>query len=161
MAKVQSTIGFASGIDSVSRKFVPRKETCGEKTVGKKKFGALKWFGSSVRTNWAAGYGSYQINAFVVRRNKRATVASTEELTNRSHFSASSTATSEITLDLGQIGRVNNMWKQAKVDFTKHVSGVSARGYNRNGWIFAICMARLKDGASMSDIKTFPLSFDA
>lgn len=161
MIELKNNINFMPAVESMSRKFVPRKETCGNKTVGKKLIKGKGWIGSAVRQGYAAGYGPYSKNFVVIRKHARTTALSTTEMQGQSRFSAASKILYRQKRDLAQAGILRLMWLAAREDTAKTVKGVSAAGYDFNGWIFAVDYKRLKDGEDQSAVLTFPTEFDA
>lgn len=161
MNVLKNNINFMPAVESMSRKFVPRKETCGNKTVGKKLIKGKGWIGSAVRQGYAAGYGPYSKNYVVIRKHARTSALSTEEMQGISRFSAASKIAYFQRHSLDQAAVLRQMWLAAREDTTKKVKGVSAAGYDYYGWIFAVDYKRLKDGEEQSAVKTFPTEFDA
>lgn len=161
MIELKNNINFMPAVESMSRKFVPRKETCGNKTVGKKLIKGKGWIGSAVRQGYAAGYGPYSKNFVVIRKHARTSALSTDEMQAQSYFSMAAKILYRQKRDLAQQGNLRDMWLAAREDTTKTVKGISAAGYDFNGWIFAVDYKRLKGGEEQSVVLTFPTAFDA
>lgn len=161
MNVIKNNINFMPAVESMSRKFVPRKETCGNKTVGKKLIKGKGWIGSAVRQGFAAGYGPYSKNYVVIRKHARSSALSTTEMQAQSRFTAAAKIAYFQRHSLDQAAILRQMWLEAREDTTLTVKGISAAGYDFNGWIFAVDYKRLKDGEEQSAVKTFPTEFDA
>lgn len=81
---VKHTISFLTGIESISRKFAPRHETCAN-TSSKNKI-RYKWLGSGVRFGATKDLDSHATNFLVVRKNPRTTPPTVKELAARTKF---------------------------------------------------------------------------
>lgn len=78
------TIAFLTGIESISRKFAPRKETCAN--VGSTKKIRYKWLGAGVRYMATKDLDTHSVNFLVVRKNPRTTQVTENELWARTKF---------------------------------------------------------------------------
>lgn len=78
------TIAFLTGIESVSRKFAPRQETCANVSSSKKI--RYKWLGAGVRTMATKDMDTHSVNFLVVRKNPRVSAITADELAARSKF---------------------------------------------------------------------------
>lgn len=158
--RLKANIGYQPIVEEVSRKFVPRKETCSaSKTAGPVQTIANGWMGGAVKTASRAGLGITKRNYLVVRANSRSSAVSNDELEARANFKAVSIGANGIMNDLTQISRVQSMFDQASEDRTKKVNGIYAYGYTMRGWVFAVQMAGLQASSSY-DVTAFPQSFD-
>lgn len=83
---VKHTIAFLTGIESISRKFAPRHETCANTSSTKKI--RYKWLGSGVRFGATKELDSHSTNFLVVRKNPRTSAPSTKEIAARVKFAA-------------------------------------------------------------------------
>lgn len=79
------TIAFLTGIESISRKFAPRTETCANVT-SKNKI-RYKWLGSGVRYMATKDLDTHAKNYLVVRKNPRISDYSEDEINARLKFS--------------------------------------------------------------------------
>lgn len=162
--RLKANIGYQPIVEEVSRKFVPRKETCtaGGK-VGPVNVETSGWMGGAVRKSNRAGLGACTRNYMVIRANARETPASLGEITARSRFADAVTGRNHIIRDLGQITNVQEMWLTAKDLPSKLVNGVSAEGYTFYGWIMMVQYKGLQNAAESGteyDANTFPKKFD-
>ena len=162
--RLKANIGYQPIVEEVSRKFVPRKETCtaGGK-VGPAEVAASGWMGGAVRKSYRAGLGACTRNYLVIRANARESVTSQKELDARVRFADAANGRNHIMRDLGQITKVQELYVAAKDDRSKVINGVSAEGYTMQGWIMSVQYKGLEkaaeDGTSY-DANTFPTKFD-
>lgn len=162
--RLKANIGYQPIVEEVSRKFVPRKETC---TAGGKVGPAVVetsgWMGGAVRKSYRAGLGACTRNYLVIRANSRESVVSQKELDARGLFGDAVKGRNHIMRDLGQVVRVQDLFVAAKQDLSKVINGVSAEGYTFNGWIMAVQYKGLEkaaEGGTDYDANTFPTKFD-
>lgn len=160
--KLKANIAYGSHLDSVSRKFVPRSETCTNlgTEAGPVKLGANGWMGGAVRKSVRAGLGACQRNYVVMRVNARQTAPSNAEITVRTNFEKAVKGRKFILGDLEQLTNVQALFMTAKDDFSKTLNGVSAYGYTYKGWVMAVQMAGLKENPTYN-ANQFPTRFDA
>lgn len=84
MGSVKHRIAFMAPVESVSRKFVPREETCANKlSTGKIQH---KWLGAGVRYMATKDLMPHNMNYFVVRKNARLSDYSDNEILARGKF---------------------------------------------------------------------------
>lgn len=160
MAKLKSNVQYQPVVESVSRKFVPKKDTCtAGKTAGPVKVESQGWMGGAVRSTGRAGLGASTRNYLVIRANARATDVTNKELENRANFAKAIRGRKAILTDLSQITRVQQMWLQVYGDPTLSCNGIQGYGYTMKGWIVAVQMAGLKEDPSY-DANVFPQAFD-
>lgn len=153
-------IQYVTPIETIRRKFALKREKAGLKKINKDVAQVNKFFGGAQRQGYAAGMGEYHLNYMFFKKNNRTTGPSTDELALRERFAVVSRGVQHIQHDLGQITRVQNMWKTAVANpTTKSINGVVAYGYNYPGWIFAVQYAGKKESSSY-DVDTFPQAFD-
>lgn len=90
---VKHTIAYMAPIESISRKFAPRTETCANVKanagIGVVKV-AYTWLGAGVRTGATKSLDSHKMNYFVVRKNQRSTAYSAAERWAQSKFNVCS-----------------------------------------------------------------------
>lgn len=162
--RLKANIGYQPIVEEVSRKFVPRKETC---TAGGKVGPAVVetsgWMGGAVRKSYRAGLGACTRNYLVIRANARETPVSPKEISAREMFADAAKGRNHIMRDLAQITKVQELYVAAKDDRSKVINGVSAEGYTLNGWIMAVQYKGLEKAAEEGtsyDANTFPTKFD-
>lgn len=154
MAKKLSKIGYILPVESISRKFAPRHETCRAKgsnvNVGPGYIlPTKKWLGAAALESRVFGVGAVTKNILVCRAYGRTSPVSADELVNRANFEKATKWVSVAMKDLMSISDNQYKFQQAIEDLTKRISGVSAAGYQTmRGWMFAICMAILGDDPS-------------
>lgn len=162
--RLKANIGYQPIVEEVSRKFVPRKETCtaGGK-VGPAVVEASGWMGGAVRKSSRAGLGACTRNYLVIRSNARETPVSQKETEARVRFAEAVKGRNHIMRDLGQITQVQQLWLTAKDIPSKVINGVSAEGYTFYGWIMMVQYKGLEkaaEGGTSYDANTFPTKFD-
>lgn len=161
MAKeFKSNITFMPVVESISRKFALRRETCSNKTVGQKEIGPVQYMGSGARRHFVAGLGTVKRNYFFMRKYARSTPITTEEQLNRSYFELVSKWNKKVWHNLSVLTANQEKWDQAVADLSKTIKGVSAAGYNRLGWSFAIGMKMKANDETLPDTGALP-AFDA
>lgn len=174
MAKyIKGTIGYIPVVDQINRKFTPRKNVCTTtiKGVGiPVELQPAKYMGGGTRLSQRGTYGACSKNYMFFRENPRASAPTVKELTHRTDFSKVIAGRKYINEDLQQVDRVAYMWvggaigdktyEGAKNNKNIHINGVSAEGYTKQGWIFAVQMAGLKNDPAY-DVKKFPTDYDA
>lgn len=162
--RLKANIGYQPIVEEVSRKFVPRKETCSAGgAVGPVVVESSGWMGGAVRKSARAGLGACTRNYLVIRANARQTPESAEELKNRSLFAQAVLGRNHIVQDLAQITRVQTMFLTASQDPSKLVNSVAAKGYTFNGWIMAVQyrgLANAEESGTTYNANTFPQNFD-
>lgn len=170
--KLKANIGFQPIVTEVSRKFVPKKQTC---KAYSSKFGPVSvetqgWMGAAVRKSNRAGLGACERNYMVIRENARLTAPSVSEMQNRTTFAYAVAGKNHILHDLNQISQVQALWAGGTIgsktyvgainDLTKTINGVSATGYTFYGWIMAVQFAGKRDDPQYN-VNTFPSDYDA
>lgn len=141
MAKeFKSNITFMPVVESISRKFALRRETCSTKTFGDKIIAPVQYMGSGARRHYVAGMGIVSKNYFFMRKFARSTPITSDEQLNRSYFESVSKWNKLVWKSLSVLTQNQEKWEQAVADLSKTIKGVSAKGYNRLGWSFAIGM---------------------
>ena len=162
--RLKANIGYQPIVEEVSRKFVPRKETCtAGGRVGPAVVETSGWMGGAVRKSYRAGLGACTRNFMMIRANARETPVSQKELDARVRFADAVKGRNHIIRDLGQITQVQQMWLTAKDIPSKVINGVSAEGYTFNGWIMMVQYKGLEkaaEGGTEYDANTFPTKFD-
>lgn len=163
--RLKSNIAYQPIVEEVSRKFVPKKETC---TAGVKAGPVTTmsqgWMGGGVRTTGRAGLGQCKRNYLVIRSNARSSAVTNEELAARVLFGRAAKGRNTIMKSLIEIVKVEDMYTEARLaleqGIAKTCNGVSVYGYTVRGWVFAVQRAGLEN-SSEYDENTFPSSFDA
>lgn len=163
--RLKANIGYQPIVEEVSRKFVPRKETCSAGgSFGPVVVESKGWMGGAVRKSYRAGLGACTRNYLVVRANARETAESQDELTARVRFTDAVKGRNHIMKDMMQVIRVQDLYVAAKDDPSKVINGVSAAGYTMLGWIMSVQYKGLEKAAEAGttyDANTFPQNFDA
>lgn len=159
--RLKANIAFQPIVEEVSRKFVPKKETCSSDVkAGPVSVESKGWMGAGVRQTYRAGLGACKRNYMVIRSNARSSVVSEEEQQARTRFVKAVEGMNYIRKDLQQISRVQALWDEAQDDLNKELNGVSAEGYTFRGWIMAVQYYGLYNDPTYNH-KNFPQSFDA
>lgn len=162
--RLKSNIGYQPIVEEVSRKFVPRKETCSAGgAVGPVVVESKGWMGGAVRKSNRAGLGACTRNYLVIRANARESDASASEQNARAMFAQAVLGRNHILQDMMQVIRVQEMFVQAKDDPSKLVNNVAAQGYTFNGWVMAVQyrgLANAEEAGETYDANTFPQNFD-
>lgn len=169
--KLVSNIAYGSHLESVSRKFVPKKETCsGGTEAGPVKLAASGWMGGGVRTSGRAGLGSCERNYVIMRANARLTQPTPNEIAIRTNFTKAVQGRNAIKKDLEQFPIIQIMWIGGRYGEKNYegimnnpnlkVNGVSGYGYTLWGWVMAAQFAGLQADPTY-DANTFPTDYDA
>ena len=163
--RLKANIAYQPIVEEVSRKFVPKKETCSLGiSAGPVKTESQGWMGGAVRTTGRAGLGQCKRNYLVIRSNARSTQPSSDELAARSLFTRAAQGRKAINRDLTEITKAETMYTEARKaveqGIDKTCNGVSVYGYTSQGWIFAVQYAGLANSSSYDETK-FPSAFDA
>lgn len=158
---LKANIGYAPVVESISRKFTTKKNTCSaEKKFGPVEIGTAYWMGGACRKGYRAGIEGAAKNYFVFRQNARTSGLSNDEVESRALFSEIAQSVPVLLHNLTHITRIQQMWLTAREDFTKRVNGKSAKGYTFKGWVWAVQYnGKLADPSY--DLTTFPQNFDA
>lgn len=161
MAKeFKSNITFMPVVESISRKFALRRETCSTKTIGDKIIAPVQYMGSGARRHFVAGLGTVTKNYFFMRKFARSTFVTDDEQLNRSYFGSVSKWNKLVWKSLSVLTQNQEKWEQAVADPSLTIKGISARGYNSHGWSFAIGMAIKKADETLPANGALP-AFDA
>lgn len=162
--RLKANIGYQPIVEEVSRKFVPRKETCAQRShFGPVEVMANGWMGGAVRKSNRAGLGACTRNYLVIRANARQEEPNGKEVAAREMFANAIKGRNHIMRDLGQITGVQDLWMTAKDNRSKLINGVSAEGYTFQGWVMAVQYKGLQNAAESEttyDANTFPKKFD-
>lgn len=162
--RLKANIGYQPIVEEVSRKFVPRKETCSQRShFGPVTVDANGWMGGAVRKSSRAGLGACTRNYLVIRANARQEEPTGNEVAAREMFADAVKGRNHIMRDLGQITKVQDLFVTASANRSKLINGVSAEGYTFLGWIMAVQYKGLQNAAEAGttyDANTFPTKFD-
>lgn len=96
----KSSVNFVWGVDGINRKWELRKYTASNKVSGKK---AYKYFGSYTKTQDNKFEKNCTSTLFFVRKNRRMTSYSQDELANQLRFKTVSTAVAARMKDPAQM----------------------------------------------------------
>lgn len=147
-------------VESISRKFVPRKVKCVNQTIGSYDVPGKRYMGSYAKKGNLNGYGPITKNIFFMRDPMSLVAPTQEDLQRRARFSAANTWANAAWKDLAAITQNQLKYKQAKDDFTLTISGVSAYGYQTMiGWMKAIAYKILEGGGELPSNHQLP-NFD-
>lgn len=160
--KVKSNISFMPVVESISRKFALRRETCSTKQVGDKVIAPVQYMGSGTRSRKIAGYGNIKKNYFFMRKYGRTGPITVKEQLHRTDFMKIAKWNKAIWKDLSVITDNQEKCQAAFEDTSLKIHGISAAGYETwKGYTFAIGMALIKDNP-MYDLSNHELpAFDA
>ena len=158
--RLKSNIAYQPIVEEVSRKFVPRKETCkAGRKAGPVTVESQGWMGGAVRTTNRGVIGACKRNYLVIRSNARLSAVTNDELAARATFSAVVAGRKTIMRDLMQVTTYEGLWVQARKNAYLTINGVSADGYTLMGWLFAVQYAGRKEDPNY-DVTKFPTKFD-
>jgi hypothetical protein len=158
--KLKSNIAYQPIVESVSRKFVPRKEVCSAATTaGPVKTEGQGWMGGAVVKSGRSGLGACTRNVVIIRANARTTQPSSAELGARELFTTVQAAVKPMLRNLMAITTIQMMFKQGGKDRSKTVKGVSPYGYTMRGFVFAVLYAAKKNDPDY-DLTTWPSTWD-
>lgn len=152
-----SNITFLPVVETISRKFALRRETCTLKTSQQKESHTLSYMGSGARVKMFNG-GLVTQNYFFMRKNARQTPLSTDETMNRSNFTACAKWRSALRQDLAKISANQAKYRES-LNEHKKIKGVWAGDYSFDGFVFAVGMAILGDGGTLPQDHALP-AFD-
>lgn len=163
--RLKSNIAYQPIVEEVSRKFVPKKETCSLGiSAGPVETESQGWMGGAVRTTGRAGLGQCKRNYLVIRSNARSTQPSSNELAARSLFARAAQGRKSIMQSLTEQAKAQDLYiaarKAVEQGIGKTCNGVSVYGYTFDGWVFAVQYAGLANSSSYDETK-FPSAFDA
>lgn len=156
----KSNISFMPVVESISRKFALRRETCAYKHIGDKEISPTQFMGAGVRRHFIAGLGTVNRNYFFMRKHARSTFVTDNEQLTRSYFGSVSKWNKLVWKSLSVLTQNQEKWEEACADLSKTIKGVSAAGYNSRGWSFAIGMKIKSNGETLPANGALP-EFDA
>lgn len=134
-------------VESVSRKWVRRVDTCSEKTNQQGQKYTISYFGSGVRTKKFNGVSIPQ-NYVFFRKNARTTPITADELDVRRNFSDASKWAKQAVTSLSVLTTNQQKYMQSN-DEHKTCKGVWAGDYGFRGFCFAVAMAMLGNGETL------------
>lgn len=151
--KKLSSIGYVLPVESISRKFALRKEVAGLKDIqtgaSTGEIGPIKFMGGSLRRTFRVGSGLVATNVLFIKKNKRTTPPSADELLARQNFAAASAWANAAKKDLSAITHNQLVWAEIAADPTLSSGGLYANGYNYNTFLFAYAYKVRKDGGTL------------
>ena len=164
------TMQVAYPIESISRKLALRSEKASEKKLrqgGDSSHSVIipasKFMGGMVRQNYVVtGNGKSEVvktQYLFIRKNARINPVTDAEIEQRTIFAEVSPAVAALKKNLSQITKMQRMFLESRDDNSKRVNGISAKGYDYAGWVFAVQYAGRKASESY-DLTKFPDSFD-
>ena len=152
-----SNISFMPVVETISRKFALRRETCTLKTSQQKETNTFSYMGSGARVKMFNG-GLVTRNYFFMRKNARSSALSAAETENRDNFRSVSIWRSGVRQDLSKLSANQAKYRES-LNEHKTIKGVWAGDYSFDGFIFAIGMAILGDGGTLPQDHALP-AFD-
>ena len=155
-----SNISFMPAVESVSRKFALRRETCSKTVNQQNQEHVNTYMGSGARTKKYNG-GFVLQNYFFMRKYARQSALSADEIANRSNFTLASKWAKGAATDLMAISHNQAIFVQSNNGGkSSTVKGVWAGDYNFRGFCFAVAMAILAGGDTLPQNHELP-SIDA
>lgn len=152
-----SNITFMPVVETISRKFALRRETCTLKTSQQKESNTFNYMGSGARVKMFNG-GLVTQNYFFMRKNARTSALSADETTNRSNFTAVAIWRKAVREDLSKLSSNQAKYRES-LQQNKTIEGVWAGDYSFSGFIFAVGMAILGNGGTLPQDHALP-AFD-
>lgn len=168
-AKKVSNVQFMPAVEGISRKWALRRETCVDKSYLRTsgtgdnglKIPGKAYMGSLQRTTNYIGIGPVQQNIFFMRKPMKAHALSASQIQTRAFFPQACIWSAAAFKNITALAHNRELFVQAKADFTKTISGVSAYGYSSmRNWMTAIAFAICKDGGTPPANYELP-AFDA
>lgn len=149
-----SNITFMPVVETISRKFALRRETCTLKTSQQKESNTFSYMGSGARVKMFNG-GLVTQNYFFMRKNARSTALSADEQTNRDNFRSVAVWRKAVKGDLSKLS-ANQAKYRGSLNEHKTIEGVWAGDYSFDGFIFAVGMAILSGGGTLPQDHALP-----
>lgn len=160
MAKKVSNITFMPVVESISRKFALRKETCSLKGSDQGQTNVFSYMGSGTRRKKFNGTVITQ-NYFFMRKNARLTQPSSSELDARAAFTAGHAWALAAKSDLMAITQNQIKYKESNASGgSKRIKGLWAGDYTVFGWLCAIAIKMANAGETLPQDHILP-AFDA
>lgn len=160
MAKKVSNITFMPVVESISRKFALRKETCSLKGNDQGQTDVVQYMGSGTRTKKFNGTFVTQ-NYFFMRKNARLTQPSSSELDARAAFTQGNAWALAARSDLMAITANQQKFKESNASGgSKRIKGLWAGNYTMLSWMRAIAIKMVNDGETLPQDHLLP-AFDA
>lgn len=153
-------------VEGISRKIALRREKCTERNVNVGRLGNVKnipgttYMGVVSRMRNMNGVGQVRQNFLFVRKSTAESIATSEQLDQRTAFQLGLKWVNDAWSDLSAITTNQIRYEEACEDYSKKIEGVSAYGYqNMRGWMSAIAI-RLKKAGKLPETHVLP-EFDA
>lgn len=176
--KLKANVQYINAIETIQRKFVPRKVKVVSVAAGQvAKIGPATldtqdgFMGGAQRVSYRGGLGQCTRNFLFIKTEGRTSPLKAHELDMRTFFSRAVKGKNVILKDLSQISRVQVMWHGGDVGGTHYegayndpsirINGVSAKGYTYYGWIMAVQYAGVQNDPEHYSENTFPSAYDA
>ena len=166
MAKKKvSNIGFMPVVETISRKFALRRETCVDKTFTKGDLGGeaevtingTTYMGCVGRKVYIIGEGWVTKNTFFMRKPQPARQLSAEEVQAHQNFAAGLAWANAAMIDLSVLVANQEKFLVIRNDFTKKIGGLSAKGYsNMYGFMRAYAIHTLGQGGTLPQDHALP-----
>lgn len=163
------TMQVAYPVESINRKLALRSEKCVEKTLSSGDnyheviIPAKKYIGGFTRTkSIVTGNGKVEIvtaQYCFVRKNKFVKSMSADAIQGRLVFGEVSRSIGPLMRNLSELTNMQTKWVEGKADVSKTLNGISTRGYDYTGWVFAVQHAG-RIGNDQYDLTKFPRVWD-
>lgn len=158
MAKKISNISFMPVVETISRKFALRRETCSTKTNQQGQTSVFSYMGSGTRMKRFNG-GLVNQNYFFMRKIARQTEPSSDEMNARASFTEGVRWAKAAAHDLSALS--HNQLAFAESSKTgKTIKDVWAGDYTFNGFLRAVAIKMANDGETLPQNHQLP-AFDA
>jgi len=162
--KLKANVQYINAIETIQRKFVPKKVKVVSKdasTAGPIVLATNDgYMGGAQRLTWRAGYGQCSRNFVFIKTEGRSSAFTAHELDLRLYFKRACAAKIALMRDLSQYSRIQTLWHAALEDLSKRINGVSAKGYTWPGWIMAVQYAGIYNDPEHYNELQFPQDFD-
>ena len=149
MAKKISNITFMPAVETVSRKFALRRETCSEKTNNQGQKNVFSYFGSGTRKKMFNG-GLIDQNYLFMRKNARQTEPSSSEMTARAAFAEGVQWAKAAAKDLTALSHNQAAWVQSvHSGGAKTIKGLWGGNYSFVGYLRAVAIKMANAGETL------------
>lgn len=156
MAKQISNITFMPVVESISRKFALRRETCSKKSNTQGQVNVFTYMGSGTRTKKFNG-GVINANYFFMRKYARQSPISSAETDARAYFINGNAWMRAAFTDLMAITNIQLKYKESNASGgSKRIKGLWAGDYTVKGWVAAIAIKMLHDGETLPQDHSLP-----
>ena len=158
MAKKLSNITFMPVVETISRKFARRRETCSKKTNQQGEVSVFSYMGSGTRQKRFNG-GLVNQNYFFMRKIARSTEPSSSEMAVRAAFTEGVLWAKAAAADLSALSHNQAAWAESSKT-GKTIKGVWAGDYSYTGYLRAVAIKMAYAGETLPVNHQLP-AFDA